>query len=96
MQCLSTTGNKWIQFRAYNTVTDAEIVCSQDISGVANSGTLNFDGSSLKWLNNTLATQSWVVQNNVTNNSPTLNGNPIVSYTSASCQIQYQSAQNNN
>ena len=35
---------------------------------------LNFDFSALKWSNNTPATQSWVSQNTMMNNSPTING----------------------
>ena len=64
-------------------------------SGVANSGTLNFDCSALKWSSKTLTTQAWVGQNYMFNNSPTLNGSPIVSYTNASCYIQCLSTQNN-
>ena len=43
IQCLSTMGTDLIQFCAYNTTTDAQTVCTQSTSGVANLGTLNFD-----------------------------------------------------
>ena len=64
--------------RVYNSVTDAQIVCSQGTAGVANSGTLNFDCSVLKWSSNTIATHSWVQQNYMSNNAMSVTaGQPI-------------------
>ena len=78
IQGLSTTDTNSITFRAYNKVTDAHIVCSQGSSGVANSGTLEFDCSTLKWSSNTIATQSWVQQNYMSNNAISVTaGQPI-------------------
>ena len=42
IQALSTTGNNWIQFRAYNTTTDAQILCTAGSYGTPNVGNLNF------------------------------------------------------
>ena len=42
IQCLSTTGNNWLTFRANNTITDGTILCTPGTSGVGNSGTLSF------------------------------------------------------
>ena len=65
--CLSTTGTNRIQFRVYNTVTDAQLVCTAGMSSVVNSGTLNFECSALKWSSNTFATQSSVRHNYMSN-----------------------------
>ena len=42
IQCLSATGNNWIQFHANNTTTDAQILCTAGTSGGSNTGNLNF------------------------------------------------------
>ena len=43
IQCLSTTGNNWIQFHANSTVTDAQILCTAGTSGTANVGNYNLN-----------------------------------------------------
>ena len=42
IQALSATGNNWIQFRAFNTTTDAQILCTAGSYGTPNNGNLNF------------------------------------------------------
>ena len=42
IQCLSATGNNWIEFHANNTTTDAQILCTAGTSGSSNTGNLNF------------------------------------------------------
>ena len=42
LQCLSATGNNWIQFPANNTTTDAQILCTAGTSGSGILVTLTF------------------------------------------------------